>query len=325
MPGGANWNNPTTTRNYATEVLPDIKTRDEDALTLLGGTAPTNIPVGAIKYNRANEQLQEWDGAAFVTKKWAVLSGGTGATDAAGARTNLGIGTLGTQNSNAISVTGGSITGLTAFSTSGDGTISGKLAVNSSAADALDVAGGIKAGSGNVGIIGTDGRIPALTSTYFADLSALAPSVIFPGAIIMSDTACPAGWTRVAALDSRFPVGWTVYGATGGTISHSHVVASHTHSMPAGTAAANTDHTHAYSGNTGIESSDMLKGLVNGGDANNFPNVSHTHAYSGNTGAMSANASHSHTIGGSSGAATPGTDTVVHVPPYLQVIFCRKD
>lgn len=45
------------------------------------------------------------------------------------------------------------------------------VTVSSSGASALDVAGGVNAGSGNVGIIGTDGRIPAISSTYFASLS----------------------------------------------------------------------------------------------------------------------------------------------------------
>jgi ABC-type glycerol-3-phosphate transport system substrate-binding protein len=40
-----------------------------------------------------------------------VTQGGTGATTAAGARTNLGIGTLGTENSNSVAITGGTIDG----------------------------------------------------------------------------------------------------------------------------------------------------------------------------------------------------------------------
>ena len=43
----------------------------------------------------------------------AVADGGTGASDAAGARTNLGLGTIATQNSNNVSITGGSISGVT--------------------------------------------------------------------------------------------------------------------------------------------------------------------------------------------------------------------
>jgi hypothetical protein len=38
-------------------------------------------------------------------------------------------------------------------------------------AASLDIGGGLNAGTGDVGIIGTDGRIPALSTTYMADLS----------------------------------------------------------------------------------------------------------------------------------------------------------
>lgn len=44
------------------------------------------------------------------------------------------------------------------------------LSVSGTGASAIDVAGGINAGSGNVGIVGTDGRIPAITSTYVNSL-----------------------------------------------------------------------------------------------------------------------------------------------------------
>ena len=47
-----------------------------------------------------------------------------------------------------------------------------KVAITSTAADALDAAGGIQAGSGNVGIVDTAGQIPAISSIYFADLAA---------------------------------------------------------------------------------------------------------------------------------------------------------
>jgi len=41
----------------------------------------------------------------------AISNGGTGSSTAGGARTNLGLGSVATQNSNNISITGGSITG----------------------------------------------------------------------------------------------------------------------------------------------------------------------------------------------------------------------
>jgi len=48
-----------------------------------------------------------------------ILQGGTGANSAAGARQNLGIGTLGTQNSNSVAITGGSITGTIVLPSNG--------------------------------------------------------------------------------------------------------------------------------------------------------------------------------------------------------------
>lgn len=43
----------------------------------------------------------------------AIADGGTGASTASGARTNLGLGTLATQNANSVAITGGSISGVT--------------------------------------------------------------------------------------------------------------------------------------------------------------------------------------------------------------------
>jgi hypothetical protein len=42
---------------------------------------------------------------------WSIIQGGTGASTAVGARSNLGLGTIATENSNNVSITGGTITG----------------------------------------------------------------------------------------------------------------------------------------------------------------------------------------------------------------------
>lgn len=110
----ANWSNPTITTQYDVFVS-EAKDRDVDSATMFLN-APTNQPTGAIKLIRSPVKLQEWDGAAWQEKALSVDGGGTGAATAAGARTNLGIGTMGTQNSNAIAVTGGTISGITSFS-----------------------------------------------------------------------------------------------------------------------------------------------------------------------------------------------------------------
>lgn len=107
----ADWNNPTITTQYDVWVA-EAKDRDNDAATMFL-TASTNQPIGSIRYNRSSDTFQEWDGALWNDILISVAGSGTGATTAAGARTALGIGTLGLQNSNAIAVTGGTITGLT--------------------------------------------------------------------------------------------------------------------------------------------------------------------------------------------------------------------
>jgi hypothetical protein len=52
----------------------------------------------------------------------AVNNGGTGATTAAAARTNLELGSISTQNANAVNITGGTITGITALGLASGGT-----------------------------------------------------------------------------------------------------------------------------------------------------------------------------------------------------------
>ncbi|MDD5210248.1 MAG: hypothetical protein PHV36_12730, partial [Elusimicrobiales bacterium] len=66
--------------------------------------------------------------------------------------------------------------GASPWTGGGSGTVSlvaatDKVTMTSTAADALKVSGGITAGSGNVGIVDTTGRIPALNSTYISNLN----------------------------------------------------------------------------------------------------------------------------------------------------------
>jgi hypothetical protein len=52
----------------------------------------------------------------------AIADGGTGSSTASGARTNLGLGTISTQNANAVAITGGTITGITDLAVADGGT-----------------------------------------------------------------------------------------------------------------------------------------------------------------------------------------------------------
>lgn len=75
-------------------------------------------------------------------------------------------------------------------------------------AESIDAAGGIEAGTGNVEIIGTDGRIPAISSTYFASLS----GANLTG--IPSNTAMTTTWATPTYAGGDYTTngagGWTV-------------------------------------------------------------------------------------------------------------------
>lgn len=107
----ADWAKPTSTSLYVPDFLNEVKGRDTDSATM--SETPTTPPTGYVRYNRANNTFEEWSGAAWVVKSPSIAGGGTGATTASAARTNLGLGTLAVQNANAVAITGGTITGMT--------------------------------------------------------------------------------------------------------------------------------------------------------------------------------------------------------------------
>lgn len=111
---GADWSHPVLADGYSPVLLTYINGKDIDAITLQK-TAPSNLPDGAMAYDRATDLFKEWSvsGGVFNTKKISIAGGGTGAGTAAQARTNLGIGSMGTQDSTAVAITGGSISGIT--------------------------------------------------------------------------------------------------------------------------------------------------------------------------------------------------------------------
>ena len=97
-----------------------------------------------------------------------VTAGGTGASDAGTARTNLGIGSLGTQASSAVSITGGSVTGITDIAIADGGTGASTVAgaksnlgfkTGYSADNVAATAGAITTYTHNLGTLSVDVKI----------------------------------------------------------------------------------------------------------------------------------------------------------------------
>lgn len=106
----ADWSHPGLGDAYNDVLVTYLNGKDQDLATMFLNT-PTNQPVGTIRYNRSTNVFEEWDGSAWQVKVIGIT--GFGGGSAALTRTALGLGTMATQDNNAVSITGGSISGVT--------------------------------------------------------------------------------------------------------------------------------------------------------------------------------------------------------------------
>ena len=110
-----------------------------------------------------------------LTTDLPITEGGTGASTAANARTNLGLGTISTQAASAVAITGGSITGITDLALADGGTGASTAAdartnlglgtISTQAASAVAITGGTIAGVTITGGTITGGTIDGATIT----------------------------------------------------------------------------------------------------------------------------------------------------------------
>lgn len=84
----------------------------------------------------------------------AIADGGTGASNASGARTNLGLGTMATQDASSVAITGGSVSGVT-FS----GSFSGMTLVEATTLATGNAAAGCNLNGSTLAADGTDSNI----------------------------------------------------------------------------------------------------------------------------------------------------------------------
>jgi len=91
--------------NFTGSNLRDIQTRQHNALQdIQGGIANEYYHLSQTQYNTI---------VSFPTVPFSIANGGTGATTASGARTNLGLGTMATQNTGiTVTITTAALTAL---------------------------------------------------------------------------------------------------------------------------------------------------------------------------------------------------------------------
>lgn len=86
-----------------------------------GSFRVATLPAGFVRTNASGvfssaaltaAEIPNLDASKITTGTLPLSRGGTGSANAAGARTNLGLGTIATQNSNAVSITGGNMSGV---------------------------------------------------------------------------------------------------------------------------------------------------------------------------------------------------------------------
>lgn len=151
-------------------------------------------------------------------------------------------------------------------------------------------------------------------------------SVMPAGALMLFESSCPQGWTTNATIDGKFmkgaPVGVWSGLASGGASAHVHGVddlINHTHNISAQTTKDTEyagNHNHAFDQRSGAGGSTLPYFQTN---------TSETNIYTDNNG------SHSHTFQlpahdtEDTGQSDAESESGAQLPPYREMLLCRKD
>ena len=204
---------------------------------------------------------------------WVAESGST-------VRTSLGLGSIATQNSNSVTITGGSVTGITDLTVSDGGTGRSTLTTNN-----------VLLGNGTSAINfvapSTSGNVLTSNGTTWTSTAPAASGGFDAGTrMAFQQTAAPTGWTKqtTAAINDSILRLVTGTASSGGATGFSTYNAATTTGATTLSTAQIPSHTHTYPRSNNEDGVDSLLGANN-----NFPQLR-------NTGATGGGGSHTHTM-----------------------------
>lgn len=307
------------------EVNANFDALEAQALNRTGGTITGNITVSPGVTLDGIDVGAVLGGTGTPTFASITVTGTAGITGAAT------VGSL--ASSGAISGTTGTFSGAVIGASY---TTSGTITTTNTGASSVDIGGGLNAGTGNVGIIDSTGKIPAISSTYFASLSGAnltsLPAANLSGSVPAANGgvpsgmvahfnlgACPSGWTDLtASYAGRYLIAKHSAQSNGATIGtaltngENRAAGQHSHGASTSVTLSDPGHFHSYlrttSGNDGATGASQ--------DLVADPNVS-TATDTKTTGI---------TVSSSTTTIDTGTSLVAGTnAPYVAFLLCSKD